>query len=58
MIFKILNRHDSANRIEKNAFFDDDDFLNWKIDAFTKKRRDFLIVRIFLSEQKLSSNSI
>jgi hypothetical protein len=28
MIFKILNRHDSANRIEKNAFFDDDDFLN------------------------------
>jgi hypothetical protein len=28
MIFKILDRHDVANRIEKNVFFDDDDFLN------------------------------
>ncbi len=28
MIFKILDRHNFANRIEKNVFFDDDDFLN------------------------------
>ncbi len=28
VIFKVLNRHDSANRIEKNVFFDDDDSLN------------------------------
>ncbi len=28
VIFKVLDRHDFANRIEKNVFFDDDDFLN------------------------------
>jgi hypothetical protein len=28
VIFKILDRHDFANRIEKDVFFDDDDFLN------------------------------
>ncbi len=28
VIFKVLDRHDSANRIEKNVFFDDDDSLN------------------------------
>jgi hypothetical protein len=28
VIFKILDRHDFANRIEKNVFFDDDDSLN------------------------------
>ncbi len=28
VIFKILDRHDSANRIEENVFFDDDDSLN------------------------------
>jgi hypothetical protein len=28
MIFKVLNRHNSANRTKKNVFFDDDDFLN------------------------------
>jgi hypothetical protein len=28
VIFKIRDRHDSANRIEKNVFFDDDDSLN------------------------------
>jgi hypothetical protein len=28
VIFKILDRHDAANRIKENVFFDDDDFLN------------------------------
>jgi hypothetical protein len=28
VIFKVFDRYDSANRIEKNVFFDDDDFLN------------------------------
>ncbi len=28
VIFKVLDRHDFANRIEKNVFSDDDDFLN------------------------------
>ncbi len=28
VIFKAFDRHDSANRIEKNVFFDDDDSLN------------------------------
>jgi hypothetical protein len=28
VIFKVLDRHDFANRIEKNVFFDDDDSLN------------------------------
>ncbi len=28
VIFKVLDRHDSANRIEKNVFSDDDDSLN------------------------------
>jgi hypothetical protein len=28
VIFKILDRHDFANRIKKNVFFDDDDSLN------------------------------
>jgi hypothetical protein len=28
MIFKVLDRHDFANRIEKNVFIDDDDSLN------------------------------
>jgi hypothetical protein len=28
VIFKILDRHDFANRIEKNVFSDDDDSLN------------------------------
>jgi hypothetical protein len=28
VIFKILDRHDSANRTKKNVFFDDDDLLN------------------------------
>jgi hypothetical protein len=28
VIFKIFDRHDFANRIEKNVFFDDDDSLN------------------------------
>jgi hypothetical protein len=28
VIFKILDRHDSANRTEKDVFFDDDDSLN------------------------------
>jgi hypothetical protein len=28
VIFKAFDRHDSANRIEKDVFFDDDDFLN------------------------------
>jgi hypothetical protein len=28
VIFKVLDRHDFANRIEKDVFFDDDDFLN------------------------------
>ncbi len=28
VIFKVLDRHDSANRTEKDVFFDDDDFLN------------------------------
>jgi hypothetical protein len=28
VIFKILDRHDFANRIEKDVFFDDDDSLN------------------------------
>ncbi len=28
VIFKVFDRHDFANRIEKNVFFDDDDSLN------------------------------
>ncbi len=28
VIFKVFDRHDFANRIEKNVFSDDDDFLN------------------------------
>ncbi len=28
VIFKTFDRHDSANRIEKNVFSNDDDFLN------------------------------
>jgi hypothetical protein len=28
VIFKTFDRHDFANRIEKNVFSDDDDFLN------------------------------
>jgi hypothetical protein len=28
VIFKAFDRHDFANRIEKNVFFDDDDSLN------------------------------
>jgi hypothetical protein len=28
VIFKVLDRHDFANRIEKDVFFDDDDSLN------------------------------
>jgi hypothetical protein len=28
VIFKVFDRHDSANRTEKNVFFDDDDLLN------------------------------
>jgi hypothetical protein len=28
VIFKILDRHDFANRTKKDVFFDDDDFLN------------------------------
>jgi hypothetical protein len=28
VIFKILDRHDFANRTEENVFFDDDDSLN------------------------------
>ncbi len=27
VIFKVLDRHDSANRTKKDVFFDDDDFL-------------------------------
>jgi hypothetical protein len=40
VIFKILDRHDFVNRIEKNVFFDDDDSLNWVIDVFTKRHWD------------------
>ncbi len=28
VIFKVLDRHDSANRTEEDVFSDDDDFLN------------------------------
>ncbi len=28
VIFKVLDHHDFANRVEKNVFFDDDDSLN------------------------------
>jgi hypothetical protein len=28
VIFKAFDRHDSANRTEKDVFLDDDDFLN------------------------------
>jgi hypothetical protein len=28
VIFKVLDRHDSANRTEEDVFFDDDDSLN------------------------------
>ncbi len=28
VIFKVLDRHDSANRTKKDVFSDDDDFLN------------------------------
>jgi hypothetical protein len=28
VIFKVFDRHDSANRTKKNVFFDDDDSLN------------------------------
>jgi hypothetical protein len=38
VIFKVLDRHDFANRIEKDVFFNDDNFLNWVIDVFTKER--------------------
>jgi hypothetical protein len=40
VIFKAFDRNDFANRIEKNVFFDEDDSLNWVIDAFTKRRWD------------------
>jgi hypothetical protein len=40
VIFKAFDRHEFANRIEKNVFLDDDDSLNWVIDAFKKRRSD------------------
>jgi hypothetical protein len=45
VIFKVLDRHNFANRIEKDVFFDDDDSLNWVIDAFTKRRWDLRQIR-------------